>query len=126
MSKQIIYTSDAPEPLGPYSQAVLFQNTLYCSGQIAIDPKTNQVIVGTVEDEVHQIMKNHQAVLKAAGFEFKDVVKASIFVKDLSNFVKINEVYGQYLGDAKPARETVEVSRLPKDVQVEISLIAVK
>jgi 2-iminobutanoate/2-iminopropanoate deaminase len=126
MSKEIIYTANAPEPLGPYSQAILVGNTLYCSGQIAIDPSNNQVITGTVEEEVHQIMRNHQAVLSKAGFEFKDVVKASIFVKDLTNFVKINEVYGQYLGEAKPARETVEVSRLPKDVQVEISLIAVK
>jgi 2-iminobutanoate/2-iminopropanoate deaminase len=126
MGKQIIYTPNAPEPLGPYSQAILVENTLYCSGQIAIDPATNQVIVGTVQEEVHQIMKNHHAVLTAAGFEWTDVVKASIFVKDLSHFASINEVYGQYVGTAKPARETVEVSRLPKDVQVEISLIAVK
>ncbi|MBC7486717.1 MAG: RidA family protein [Cytophagaceae bacterium] len=125
MSKQIINSADAPAPIGPYSQAVKHGNTLYVSGQIALDAKTGNLITGDIKTETHQVMKNLQAILAAAGVDFTHVVKTSIFVKDLNNFVAINETYGEYFKSNPPARETVEVSRLPKDVNVEISCIAV-
>ena len=125
MSKQIINSTEAPAPIGPYSQAVQHGNTLYVSGQIALDAKSGQLVGGTIQEETHQVMKNLKAILAAANMDFSHVVKCSIFVKDLGNFVAINEVYGQYFTSNPPARETVEVSRLPKDVQVEISCIAV-
>lgn len=125
MSKQIINSTEAPAPIGPYSQAVQHGNTLYVSGQIALDAKSGQLVGGTIQEETHQVMKNLKAILAAANMDFNHVVKCSIFVKDLGNFVAINEVYGQYFTSNPPARETVEVSRLPKDVQVEISCIAV-
>ena len=125
MSKQIINSTEAPAPIGPYSQAVQHGNTLYVSGQIALDAKSGQLVGGTIQEETHQVMKNLKAILAAANMDFNHVVKCSIFVKDLGNFVAINEVYGQYFISNPPARETVEVSRLPKDVQVEISCIAV-
>ena len=125
MSKQIINSADAPAPIGPYSQAVKYGDTLYISGQIALDAKTGNLVSGDIKAETHQVMKNLKAILSAAGLDFTHVVKSSIFVKDLGNFGAINEVYGQYFQSNPPARETVEVSRLPKDVQVEISCIAV-
>lgn len=125
MSKQIINSTEAPAPIGPYSQAVQHGNTLYVSGQIALDAKSGQLVGGSIQEETHQVMKNLKAILAAANMDFNHVVKCSIFVKDLGNFVAINEVYGQYFTANPPARETVEVSRLPKDVQVEISCIAV-
>lgn len=125
MSKQIINSADAPAPIGPYSQAVKHGNTLYVSGQIALDAKTGNLVCGDIKTETHQVMKNLQAILLAAGLDFSHVVKTSIFVKDLGNFVAINEAYGEYFKSNPPARETVEVSRLPKDVNVEISCIAV-
>lgn len=125
MSKQIINSTEAPAPIGPYSQAVKHGNTLYVSGQIALDPSSGQLVSGSIQAETHQVMKNLKAILVAAGMDFSHVVKCSIFVKDLGNFVAINEVYGEYFTSNPPARETVEVSRLPKDVQVEISCIAV-
>jgi len=126
MSKQIINSADAPAPIGPYSQAVKHGNTLYISGQIALDAKTGNLVgAGDIKAETHQVMKNLKAILAAAGLDFTHVVKSSIFVKDLGNFGAINEVYGEYFKSNPPARETVEVSRLPKDVQVEISCIAV-
>jgi len=125
MKKSIIQSSDAPAPIGPYSQAVLKQNTLYLSGQVAIDPTNGNLVMNTIEAETHQVMKNLKAVLSAAGMDFSQVVKTTIFVKDLENFGRINEVYGSYFEADPPARETVEVSRLPKDVNVEISCIAV-
>lgn len=126
MSKQIINSIDAPAPIGPYSQAVKHGNTLYISGQIALDAKTGNLVGGgDIKAETHQVMKNLKAILAAAGLDFTHVVKSSIFVKDLGNFGAINEVYGEYFKSNPPARETVEVSRLPKDVQVEISCIAV-
>jgi 2-iminobutanoate/2-iminopropanoate deaminase len=125
MSKQIIHASDAPAALGPYSHGVKFGNTLYTSGQIALDVQGN-LVNGSIQEETHQVMKNLKAILVAAGMDFSDVVKCTIFVKDLGNFVAINEVYGQYFKTNPPARETVEVARLPKDVQIEISCIAVK
>lgn len=126
MSKKIIYTPYAPEPIGPYSQAVQFGNTIFVSGQIAIDHENGTVFRGIIEDETHLVMKNLKTILAEAGFSLQDIVKTTIFVKDLENFEKINWVYGEYMGDSRPARETVEVSRLPKDVNVEISCIAMK
>ncbi|MFN8417278.1 MAG: RidA family protein [Cytophagaceae bacterium] len=124
MSKKIIYTPYAPEPIGPYSQGVQFGNMMFVSGQIAIEPETGAVFRGIIEDETHLVMKNLKTVLAEAGFSLNDIVKTTIFVKDLNNFEKINWVYGEYMGESRPARETVEVSRLPKDVNVEISCIA--
>ncbi|MFA0962106.1 RidA family protein [Roseivirga sp. BDSF3-8] len=126
MAKSIIRTQDAPAPIGPYSQAVLAGNTLYVSGQIALDPDSGELINDNITEETHAVMKNMEAVLAAAGMSFSNVVKCSIFVKDMGQFTTINEAYGQYFADAPPARETVEVARLPKDVNVEISCIAVQ
>lgn len=126
MSRTVIHTSDAPEPIGPYSQAVLVNDTLYVSGQIPLDPETNNLIKNDIKKETHQVMSNIREILSKAGMDFSNVVKCSIFVKDLNNFADINAVYGEYFDDICPARETVEVSKLPKDVNVEISCIAVK
>ncbi|WP_027001146.1 RidA family protein [Hugenholtzia roseola] len=124
MAKKIIYTKDAPAPIGAYNQAVLVAGTLYVSGQIAIDSQTGNFIQDSIEAETEQVMKNLAAVLKAADMGFEQVVKCSIFIKNMDNFARINEVYGRYFNQNAPARETVEVSRLPKDAQVEISCIA--
>ena len=126
MSKEIIFSSDAPAPLGPYSQAVKTGNTLYLSGQIALDPVTGELINENITEETHAVMKNMDAVLRAGGFTFADVVKCTIFIRDMGQFATINEAYGQYFKTNPPARETVEVSKLPKNVNVEISCIAVK
>lgn len=126
MSKEVIYSANAPEPIGPYSQAIMAGNTLYVSGQIPIDAASGKVISGDITLETQQVMKNIQAILKAAGMSFAQVVKCSIFLNDMNNFPKVNEAYGQYFKTNPPARETVEVSRLPKDVNVEISCIAIK
>ena len=124
--KSILETSEAPAPIGPYSQAVLSGNTLYTSGQIAINPKSGDLILDSIEEETHQVMKNLKAVLSEAEMTFDHVIKSSIFISDMDNFGRINEIYGQYFTSDFPARETVEVARLPKDVNVEISMIAVK
>ncbi|MBD2713523.1 RidA family protein [Microvirga sp. STR05] len=128
MPHSVIYSAQAPAPIGPYSQAVQAGSTVYVSGQIALDATTGQLVGGgDVAQETHQVMRNIEAVLQAAGLTLRDVVKCSIFVKDLGNFATINDIYGSYFeADYAPARETVEVSRLPKDVQVEISCVAVK
>jgi 2-iminobutanoate/2-iminopropanoate deaminase len=126
MSNQIIFTPEAPAPIGPYSQAVLAGNTLYISGQIALDPDTGELINENITEETHAVMKNLEAVLRKAGFAFSDVVKCSIFIRDMGQFATVNEAYGQYFKSNPPARETVEVSKLPKNVNVEISCIAVK
>lgn len=126
MAHTIIQSSQAPAPIGPYSQAVLANGVLYVSGQIALDPQSGNLVGTDIESETHQVMQNLQAILQQAGCGFGDVVKCSIFVKDLNNFTRINAVYGSYFPQQAPARETVEVSRLPKDVNVEISCIAVK
>ncbi len=126
MHKTIIYTAAAPEPIGPYSQAILIEHTLYVSGQVPINAETGKLIQGSIVEETTQVMQNLHAILKQANMDFSDVVKCAIFVKDLSHFTTINEVYGRYFTTNPPARETVEVSRLPKDVNVEISCIAVK
>jgi len=125
--KKIINTSKAPAPIGPYNQAVLVGNTLYTSGQIAIDPATGDLVNGTIEIETKQVMENMKAVLNEAGMTFENAVKSSIFIADMNDFAKINAVYGSYFNaETAPARETVEVSNLPKFVNVEISMIAIK
>lgn len=124
MSKKIILTKDAPEPIGPYSQAIRFGNMLFCSGQIAIDPKTGQVIVGDVKAQAAQVMKNIEAVLKAADAKFENVIKTTIFLTNMNDFASVNEIYGQYFKTNSPARSTVAVSGLPKGVQVEIEVLA--
>ena len=125
--KTIITTSKAPAPIGPYSQAVLSGNTLYTSGQIAFNPETMALVLDDIKTETKQVMENMKEVLLAAGMTFEHVIKTSIFISDMDNFSLINEVYGNYFNEATaPARETVQVARLPKDVNVEISMIAVK
>lgn len=125
--KTIIKTDKAPAPIGPYNQAVLAGNTLYISGQIAIDPATGTLVTGSVEEETKQAMENLKAILSAAGLSFEHVVKTTIFLKNMNDFAKVNAVYGSYLNETTaPARETVEVSNLPKFVNVEIGMIAVK
>lgn len=124
--KKIIKTVRAPDPIGPYSQAVLINNTLYASGQIAIDPATGELVTHEIKSETHQVMKNIQAILSEAGMGFQDVVKTSIFLLDMNNFAAVNEVYGSYFTKDFPARETVQVSGLPKNVNVEISITALK
>lgn len=124
MSKKVIFSENAPAPIGPYSQAVLAGNLLFISGQIAL--KEGSMVQETIQAETHQVMHNIHAILQESGMDFGNVVKSTIFVKDLNNFQAINEVYGSYFGENPPARETVEVSRLPKDANVEISCIALK
>lgn len=125
--KKIINTSKAPAPIGPYNQAVLSGNTLYTSGQIAIHPKTGDLVLDTIQLETEQVMQNMKAVLEAAEMNFDNVIKASIFISDMNNFSQINDVYATYFNsETAPARETVEVSNLPKFVNVEISMIAIK
>ncbi|RDI50295.1 RidA family protein [Flavobacterium glaciei] len=124
--KKIIFTENAPAPIGPYNQAVLKGNTLYTSGQIAIDPKTGELVTTTIEVETEQVMQNMKAVLEAAGMTFDNVVKTTIFIMDMNDFAKINTVYGSYFNETTaPARETVQVACLPKNVNVEISMIAI-
>ncbi len=125
--KKIIQTFKAPSPLGPYNQAVLSGNTLYTSGQIAINPSTGKLEIGTIEEETTLVMENMKVILEAAEMTFEHVVKASIFISDMNNFSRINTIYGNYFNEeTAPARETVEVANLPKFVNVEISMIAVK
>ncbi|NHM02061.1 RidA family protein [Flavobacterium difficile] len=125
--KKIIFTEKAPAPIGPYNQAVLVGNTLYTSGQIAINPVTNELVLDTIEEETKVVMENLKAVLEAAEMTFENVIKVSIFISDMGNFAKINAVYGSYFNEATaPARETVQVACLPKNVNVEISAIAIK
>ena len=123
--KKIIKTNKAPLPIGPYNQAVLNNNTLYISGQIAIDPASGKLIDDTIENETKQVMENLKAILKEVGMTFENVIKSSIFISDMHDFAKINSVYGSYFNEeTAPARETVEVANLPKFVNVEISMIA--
>ena len=124
--KKVISTQKAPKTIGPYSQAILSGNTLYCSGQIAINPETGELILSSISEETHQVMKNISEVLKAAEMDFSNVVKCSIFMKDMRQYSEINDVYASYFSANPPAREAVEVSVLPKNVNVEISVIAVK
>ncbi len=125
--KKIIHTTKAPAPIGTYNQAILVGNTLYTSGQIALHPETMELVMDSIEVETKQVMENMKAVLEAADMTFENVVKTSIFISDMNNFTKINAVYGEYFNEATaPARETVEVANLPKFVNVEISMIAIK
>lgn len=125
--KKIIFTKNAPAPIGPYNQAVLIGNTLYTSGQIAINPATGELVLDTIELETKQVMENLKAVLEAAELTFSDVVKTTIFISDMHDFAKINAVYGTYFDEkTAPARETVQVAALPKFVNVEISMIAIR
>lgn len=124
MLKKIVKTDKAPAAIGPYSQAVVYENTIYCSGQIALEPKTMELVNKNVEDQAKQVMQNIEQILLAAGSNFSKVVKCSIFLADMNDFSPVNEIYGSYFPENPPARETVEVSRLPKDVKIEISCIA--
>ena len=124
--KKVIYTKNAPEAIGPYSQAILSNNTLYTSGQIAINPISGDLIMDSITNETHQVMKNLQAVLEAAEMSFSHVLKCTIFLKDMNQYADINSVYEEYFDENPPAREAVQVSVLPKNVNVEISLIAHK
>lgn len=126
MSKKVVFTKQAPEPIGPYSQAIEAGNMVFISGQIAIQPSTSNLITANIEEETTQVMVNLEAILTVAGLSFNNVVKTTIFLKDMNNFPKVNAIYGRYFQQQPPARETVEVSRLPKDVNVEISCIAIK
>ena len=124
--KKAINTNKAPLPVGPYNQAVMVKNTLYISGQVALNPTNNELIQGSIDEESHQIMKNIESILKEAGLDFKNVVRSKIYLTDMSNFSKVNEVYGSYFEKGhEPARTTIEVNGLPLDVDVEIDMIAV-
>lgn len=124
--KKIIFTENAPAPIGPYNQAVLKGDTLYTSGQIAINPKTGELVTATIEAETQQVMENMKAVLEAAGMTFENVVKTTIFIMNMNDFAAINTVYGSYFNEkTAPARETVQVACLPKNLNVEISMIAI-
>lgn len=122
--KRIIYTNTAPDPIGPYSQAVQAGNMLFLSGQVAINPANNELVVGSVADEARQVMKNIGVLLTEAGFTFSDIVKTTIFLTDMKYFQEVNEVYGSYFSSDYPARETVAAAGLPKNVNVEISVTA--
>lgn len=125
MATSVINTPEAPEPIGPYNQAVRAGDLLFISGQIPADPATGRIVTGDISTETHQVMRNLKAILRAAGLDFPQVVKSTIFVTDLANFGIVNEIYGQYFSQGQfPARETVQVAALPKGVQVEISMIA--
>lgn len=124
MSKKIIETKNAPAPIGPYNQAVISNGMLFISGQIAINPETNELISGSIQEETHRVMQNLQAILTEAGLTFNHAVKTTIFLSDMSLFASVNEVYGSYFSSDYPARETVAVKGLPKNVNVEISIIA--
>ena len=124
--KKVINTENAPKAIGPYSQAILSGNTLYCSGQIAINPDTGNLVTENITAETNQVMKNISAVLKAADMTFDNVVKCSIFMIDMSDYSAVNQEYAKYFSENPPAREAVQVSVLPKNVNVEISIIAVK
>lgn len=125
--KKIIYTDKAPAPIGPYNQAVLVGNTLFTSGQIALNPTTMELVLDTIEIETKQVMENMRAVLTSAEMSFENVVKTTIFIMDMNDFSKVNNIYGSYFDEkTAPARETVQVAGLPRGVNVEISMIAIK
>lgn len=124
MTKKIIQTNNAPAPIGPYNQAVISNGMLFISGQIAINPETNELIDGTIQEETHRVMQNLQAILFQAGVTFQHAIKTTIFLSDMNLFASVNEVYGSYFNSDFPARETVAVKGLPKYVNVEISIIA--
>ncbi|WP_293300992.1 RidA family protein [Pedobacter sp. UBA4863] len=124
--KKTIYTSNAPEPIGPYSQAIVANGFLFASGQIAINPENSELNNGSLEEETHQVMRNIKALLVESGYEFDHIVKTTIFLSDMALFAQVNEIYGSYFKSDFPARETVAVKGLPKGVNVEISVTAYK
>jgi len=126
MEKKIINTANAPAPIGPYNQAIMIDDILYISGQVCIDPATNNLKNKDLQEETHQVMANLKAILEAAGMSFSNVVKTTIFLTDMNRFSELNEVYGKYFDGDFPTRETVQVSALPKFVNVEISMIAAR
>ena len=126
MEKKIIYTSNAPAPIGPYNQAVVYGDLLFISGQIAIDPATGNFLQGDIQMETKQVMENLAAILKEAGMDFNNALKTTIFLMDMQQFGAVNEIYAQYFNDQAPARETIQVAGLPKNAKVEISMIAGK
>ncbi|WP_092346927.1 RidA family protein [Candidatus Chrysopegis kryptomonas] len=126
MERKVVYTEKAPKPVGPYSQAIIAGDFIFTAGQIPIDPKTNQVVQGDIKEQTKQVLENLKAVLESAGATFDDVVKVTVYMRDLNEFSAMNEVYSEYFKNSPPARTTVEVSRLPRDVKIEIDLIAVK
>ena len=124
--RKTIATPNAPQAIGPYSQAIQYGDFLFVSGQVAIDPSTGDVVTGDIEAQTDRVLKNITAIIEAAGMSLQNVVKCTCFLRDMNDFVKFNGIYENYFGDILPARETVEVSRLPKDVQVEVSAICGK
>lgn len=126
MEKKVIRTDNAPAPIGPYNQAIQYGDMLFVSGQIALDPNTGQLVEGDIQAETKMVMENLKAVLAAAGMDFSNIIKSSIFLMDMGQFTQVNEVYGGYFNENPPARETVQVAGLPKGVNVEISVIAGK
>lgn len=126
MEKKVITTKNAPAPIGPYNQAILVNDTLYISGQVCIDPTSGNLKNKDLQEETHQVMQNLKSILQEAGMSFNNVVKTTIFLTDMNRFSEVNEIYGKYFDGDFPARETVQVSALPKFVNVEISMIAVK
>jgi 2-iminobutanoate/2-iminopropanoate deaminase len=124
MNKISIHTHEAPAAIGPYSQAVRVGDLIFVSGQIPMDPATGNLVEGDIETQTHRVMKNIKAILEASGCDFTDIVKSSIFIADMNDFSRVNEVYATYFNGYFPARETVQVSRLPKDARIEISVIA--
>ena len=125
--KKILFTANAPAPIGPYNQAVLINETLYTSGQVALNPATMELVLDDIETETKQVMENMKAVLAAADMTFENVIKTSIFIMNMNDFTRINSIYGRYFNEATaPARETVQVACLPKNVNIEISMIAIK
>ena len=124
MTKTIIATENAPKAIGPYSQAIAYNGVLYCSGQIPLDPATGLIVEGDVAVQTERVLENLKAVLEAAGSSLGQVLKTTVFIKDMNEFANVNEVYGRYFGESLPARATVEVARLPRDVRVEIEAIA--
>ena len=126
MSKKAIQIPNAPAPVGPYSQAILMNGMYFVSGQIPLNPETGQLEIETIEGATHRVLKNIERLLEVAGMTFENVVKCSIFLKDLNDFSKVNEIYASYLLGIPPARETVQVARLPLDVTIEISCIAIE
>jgi len=125
MEKKIVFTEKAPKPIGPYSQAIIAGNLIFTAGQIPIDPATNQVVQGDIKEQTRRVLENLRAILESVGATFDDVVKVTIYMKDLNEFSAMNEVYSEYFKNSPPARTTVEVSRLPRDVRIEIDLIAI-
>ena len=126
MKREVIKSSGAPAAIGPYSQAIEVGDTLYCSGQIALDPTTGELVNESIEAETRRVLENLSAVVAEAGFAMSDVVRCTVYMTDMKDYAKINEIYGEYFKESPPARVAVEVSNLPKDVKVEISCIAVK